>query len=566
MVFKPVLASTTSFSTSSCVSSTPSNNTTSATAMTTCLNPSPNILSASLSTSAHSSLTPLTPSIMQPPSTVNVTTQKDQKNQKCDDGNVKKITTPRKKRNTASSKSSTATKKSKPSAKQTKSSTSSRKDKEASNQAEIQDSAIQPETNASSSEILSGTQQLQNSETITTVSTPSKNSRKRKNVATTVTKITTTEAGGSQATMPNSKSEEAAEESKKPAAKRQKKTKDPNAPKRPLNAFIEFSRVKREEVKRDNPDMKYTEIRKRLGEMWRGLSETEKEPYKNVQQAAKERYAQEIKIYEANQAATAATRTEISESSNMTTINNNNSIMPTLPTKLDINHFLPTPEKSLLNEYNKPNNICNPVIPIIADPCDMTAMDCAVDNINNSTIVNDTMSIMESNAFTPDGIKEFPLQNQYSQKKKSKAEIENYLFGSSSTSLKYNYNADYNHDNKILQQNHHTILPNPSILYPHPQSLFLVQHPCATPERLQQHQPQQQQQQQAHYMNFPHQQQMATTAPQVMMNAQKITPLQQINPQQPEHGNMLFHQQQQQRQPMMTIAPTPHQYYNDNSN
>ncbi|PKC12891.1 HMG-box [Rhizophagus irregularis] len=58
--------------------------------------------------------------------------------------------------------------------------------------------------------------------------------------------------------------------------KRARKAKDPNAPKRPLNAYLRFSLVKRAELKQQNPGMGPKEITIMLGEAWRKLSEDEK--------------------------------------------------------------------------------------------------------------------------------------------------------------------------------------------------------------------------------------------------------------------------------------------------
>ena len=59
-----------------------------------------------------------------------------------------------------------------------------------------------------------------------------------------------------------------------------KKPKDPNAPKRPENAYMKFCREKRETVRSENPTMKLGDIAKVLGKMWNELSEDEKESYK----------------------------------------------------------------------------------------------------------------------------------------------------------------------------------------------------------------------------------------------------------------------------------------------
>ena len=94
---------------------------------------------------------------------------------------------------------------------------------------------------------------------------------------------------------------------KQPAAqeedgKKKRKKKDPNAPKKALSAFILFSNAKRAEVtaelKAANPDMKgVAEVGKKLGEMWKALSDAEKEPFNKMAAADKERYAKAMEVY-----------------------------------------------------------------------------------------------------------------------------------------------------------------------------------------------------------------------------------------------------------------------------
>jgi hypothetical protein len=80
--------------------------------------------------------------------------------------------------------------------------------------------------------------------------------------------------------------------SKKAAApaKKEKKVKDPNAPKRNLSAYFFFMGDQRSKVVAKNPDMKVTEIGKELGVMWRAMSDSEKAPYQKKADADKARY------------------------------------------------------------------------------------------------------------------------------------------------------------------------------------------------------------------------------------------------------------------------------------
>jgi len=59
-------------------------------------------------------------------------------------------------------------------------------------------------------------------------------------------------------------------------------------PKRPLSAYMMFAIVKRPQLKEENPSLKFGEVGRKLGEMWKELSDEE---YKN-------RYIREKKEYE----------------------------------------------------------------------------------------------------------------------------------------------------------------------------------------------------------------------------------------------------------------------------
>ncbi len=74
--------------------------------------------------------------------------------------------------------------------------------------------------------------------------------------------------------------------------------KDPEAPKGAKNAFILFCSDNRDEVKEENPSLTYTEITKKLGEMWKSIDEELKSEYQEKAKDDKERYNRELEDYE----------------------------------------------------------------------------------------------------------------------------------------------------------------------------------------------------------------------------------------------------------------------------
>lgn len=73
-----------------------------------------------------------------------------------------------------------------------------------------------------------------------------------------------------------------------PVKKVPKKAKDPNAPKRPRNAFMFFSADKRPEIKAVEPDLAFGAIGKRLGELWAAEKENKSQEYEKYMRMAEE--------------------------------------------------------------------------------------------------------------------------------------------------------------------------------------------------------------------------------------------------------------------------------------
>jgi len=79
-----------------------------------------------------------------------------------------------------------------------------------------------------------------------------------------------------------------------PKPRQAKKTKNPDQPKRPLSGFFLFSNAERPKLKEANPDMKMTEIAKKLGELWATLKDKKKQPYLDAAAESKKKYEAEM--------------------------------------------------------------------------------------------------------------------------------------------------------------------------------------------------------------------------------------------------------------------------------
>ena len=86
--------------------------------------------------------------------------------------------------------------------------------------------------------------------------------------------------------------------------------KDPAAPKRPMSAFLKFSKNQRAIVKEKNPDMSNTDVSRLLGEMWRNSRASEKSPYEEEELRERHKYKEEMKRWREQKAKfDAASRT-----------------------------------------------------------------------------------------------------------------------------------------------------------------------------------------------------------------------------------------------------------------
>lgn len=84
-----------------------------------------------------------------------------------------------------------------------------------------------------------------------------------------------------------------------PLTKRKnKKTKDPNAPKRPKNSYLIFQGDMREKVKAElGKDAKIGEIGKEIGKRWEALDEKEKAKYQKKAEDLLKQYHKDMEKY-----------------------------------------------------------------------------------------------------------------------------------------------------------------------------------------------------------------------------------------------------------------------------
>ncbi|GAA5979303.1 hypothetical protein JCM11641_001988 [Rhodosporidiobolus odoratus] len=78
-----------------------------------------------------------------------------------------------------------------------------------------------------------------------------------------------------------------------------KAKKDPNAPKRPLSAYMIFTQDERPKLKEEQPDVKFGEVGKILGARWKELDADEKKPWEEKAKVAKAKYEKEKAAYDA---------------------------------------------------------------------------------------------------------------------------------------------------------------------------------------------------------------------------------------------------------------------------
>lgn len=78
--------------------------------------------------------------------------------------------------------------------------------------------------------------------------------------------------------------------------KARKKKKDPNAPKRPMSAYMWYVKDNQDSYRKGHPSLGMTEVMRQLGAQWKALPDNKKKPYQDKYLKDKVRYENEIKM------------------------------------------------------------------------------------------------------------------------------------------------------------------------------------------------------------------------------------------------------------------------------
>jgi len=85
---------------------------------------------------------------------------------------------------------------------------------------------------------------------------------------------------------------------------KKKQKKDPNAPKKPLNAYNYFCQANRPKILEKNPNASFSEVSKMQSEAYKKLSSEQMKKYEAKAKADKDRYQKQMKTYNAKNSAT----------------------------------------------------------------------------------------------------------------------------------------------------------------------------------------------------------------------------------------------------------------------
>ena len=81
------------------------------------------------------------------------------------------------------------------------------------------------------------------------------------------------------------------------SAKKGKRVKDPNAPKRPVSAYLSFFTVENKKVRAANPTLSVSDVMKETAARWTRLDNKARQPWEEKAAADKQRYVNELAVY-----------------------------------------------------------------------------------------------------------------------------------------------------------------------------------------------------------------------------------------------------------------------------
>lgn len=135
--------------------------------------------------------------------------------------------------------------------------------------------------------------------------------------------------------------------------------KDPNAPKRPMSAFLYYSQAKRTSIKEQYKGVKNTEISRILGQMWKSCSQEERTPFIDREKAERDKYKVKIAKWRQEDAKRKVEKRELEAEQNRQAASKRQSTFENLhPYPIDrhqvsdTSHFPPPPlDESQYNYY-----------------------------------------------------------------------------------------------------------------------------------------------------------------------------------------------------------------------
>jgi hypothetical protein len=115
-----------------------------------------------------------------------------------------------------------------------------------------------------------------------------------------VKKIRASQKSQQAAAKKKRKASQAIAKANKKAKKEKKKKRDPNMPKRNMSSYMFFVKMRRDGLRKSNPNIGNKDVISLLGALWRGLEADAKKEYQDLAAQDKIRYDKELAAYKAS--------------------------------------------------------------------------------------------------------------------------------------------------------------------------------------------------------------------------------------------------------------------------